>query len=90
MSILSFSLQGDTTERITAWEHEIAMDTTMVGSIGRCFDLGSVSEGIPEPRAQVRRSCSVGVPSVREGEGWQSGNGHGWCNRKLLRPGDRE
>ena len=25
MSILSFSLQGDTTERITAWEREIAM-----------------------------------------------------------------
>ena len=24
MSILSFSLQGDTTERITAWEREIA------------------------------------------------------------------
>ena len=32
------------------------------------FDLGSVSEGIPEPRGTSEEICSVGAPSVREGE----------------------
>ena len=45
-----------------------SQDTTTVGAIGSYFDLGSVSEGIPEPRGAVEEICSVGVPSVREGE----------------------
>ena len=32
MSILSFSLQGDTTERIIAWEREIATNVTVARS----------------------------------------------------------
>ena len=40
----------------------------MVGTIGSCFDLGSVGEGIPEPRCADEDICSVGAPSVREGE----------------------
>ena len=43
-------------------------DTTMVGASGSYFDLGSVSEGIPESRGAGEEICSVGVPSVREGE----------------------
>ena len=33
MSILSFSLQGDTTERIKAWEREIATDERDSGKV---------------------------------------------------------
>ena len=40
----------------------------MVGAIGSYFDLGSVSEGILEPRSAGAKICSVGVPSVCEGE----------------------
>ena len=40
----------------------------MVGAIGSYFDLGSVSEGIPEPRGAGEEICHVAVPSVREGE----------------------
>ena len=43
-----------------------SQDTTMVGA--SFFDLGSVSEGIAESRGAGEEICSVGVPSVREGE----------------------
>ena len=36
--------------------------------IGSSFDLGSLSEGIPGPRSAGEEICSVGFPSVREGE----------------------
>ena len=45
-----------------------SQDTTMVGAIGSYLDHGSMSEGIPEPRGAGEEICSVGVPSVREGE----------------------
>ena len=41
-----------------------SQDTTMVGASGSCFDFGSMSEGIPEPRSAGAKICSVGVPSV--------------------------
>ena len=40
----------------------------MVGSIGSNFDIGSVSERTLEPRGADENICSMGVPSVREGE----------------------
>ena len=43
-------------------------DTTMVGAVGSYFDLGSVSEGIPELRGAGAKIASVVVPSVYEGE----------------------
>ena len=43
-------------------------DTTMVGAIGSYLDFGSMSGGIPEPTSAGEEICSVGVPSVREGE----------------------
>ena len=45
-----------------------SQDTTMVGATGNFFDFGGVSEGIPEPRGTGEDICSVGAPSVREGE----------------------
>ena len=45
-----------------------SQDTTMVGAIGSYFDLGSVTEGIPEPRGAGENICSVGVASLLEGE----------------------
>ena len=45
-----------------------SQETTMVGAIGSYFDHGSVSEGIHEPRSAGEEICSVGVPSVCEGE----------------------
>ena len=43
-------------------------DTTMFGAFGSYFDFGSVSERIPESRGAGEEICSVGVPSVCEGE----------------------
>ena len=40
----------------------------MVGPIGSYFDIGSVSEGTLEPRGADEKICSMGAPSVREGE----------------------
>ena len=40
----------------------------MVGPIGSYFDIGSVSEGTLEPRGADENICSMGAPSVREGE----------------------
>ena len=55
-------------EDLTTASQVGSQDTTTVGAIGSYFDLGSVSEGIPEPRGAEQEICSVGVPSVREGE----------------------
>ena len=42
--------------------------TIMVGPVGSYFDVGSVSEGTREPRSAGEKICSMGAPSVREGE----------------------
>ena len=52
-------------EELTAASQDGSQDTTMVGKLGSYFDFGSVSEGIPDPSAKI---CSVGAPSVCEGE----------------------
>ena len=48
-------------EDLTAASQVGNQDTTMVGSNGSYFDLGSVSEGIFEPRGAGAKICSVGV-----------------------------
>ena len=40
----------------------------MINSIESNFDIGSVSERTLEPRGADENICSMGVPSVREGE----------------------
>ena len=54
MSILSFSFQGDATERITAWEREIA---TYERDSGKIFDdeikVGAVLLRLPEPQLET-------------------------------------
>ena len=181
MSILSFSLQGDKAERITAWEREIstyerdsgkvlddeikigtfllrllesqlkthslmrvdtlkkwtdfrsevvassraisaaqaqptAMDTAAVGmgqsgengkgtkgggkrnnqtqhACTRCGNTEHTSANCPHSDKTCRKCGKVGhlASACSDSEcGWQSGNGHGWCNRKLLRLGKRE
>ena len=56
MSILSFSLQGDTTERITAWEREIA---TYERDSSKILDdeikIGTVLQRLPE--SQLKTIC---------------------------------
>ena len=56
MSILSFSLQGDTTERVTAWEREIA---TYKGDNGKVLDdeikIGTFLLRLPE--SQLKTIC---------------------------------
>ena len=42
--------------------------TIMVGSIGSCFDVGSVSEVTLEPRGADEKICSMSAPNVCEGE----------------------
>ena len=39
-------------------------DTTMVGSIGSYFDVGSVSEVTLEPRGADEKTCSMNAPNV--------------------------
>ena len=46
----------------------VSQDTIMVGSVGRYFDVGSVSEVTLEPRGADEKICSMGAPNVREGE----------------------
>ena len=55
-------------EDLTTASQVGSWDTTMVGAIESYFDIGSGSEGILEPRGAGEEICSVGVPSVREGE----------------------
>ena len=58
MSILSFSLQGDTTERITAWEREIATNERGSGKILDEPFLGGILSNIPAHTFSiVRRKC---------------------------------
>ena len=55
MSILSFSLQGDTTERSTAWEREIA---TYERDSGKILDdeikVGTVLLRLPESHLKTQ------------------------------------
>ena len=51
-------------EDLTTASQVGSQDSTTVGAIGSDFDLGSVSEGIPEPRSAGAKICTVGVPSV--------------------------
>ena len=55
-------------EESTTTSQAGSQETTMVGAIGSNFDLGSVSEGTPKFRGAGEEVCSVGVPSVHEGE----------------------
>ena len=57
-----------TVEDLTTASQASSQETTTVGAIGSYFDLDSVSEGILVPRGAGEEICSVGVPSVREGE----------------------
>ena len=56
MCILSFSLQGDTTERNTAWEREVA---TYERDSGKTLDdeikVGTVLLRLPE--SQLKTTC---------------------------------
>ena len=45
-----------------------SQDTTMVGSIGSHFDVGSVSEVTLEPRGADEKISSISAPNVHEGE----------------------
>ena len=45
-----------------------SQDTIMVGSVGRYFDVGSVSEVILDVRGADEKICSMDAPKVREGE----------------------
>ena len=65
-------------------------DTTMVGAIGRYFDLDSVSEGILEPRGAGAKIRSVGSPmcvcdgvnagiEIGSGAGRELSSGEHWC-----------
>ena len=44
-----------------------SQDTIMVGSVGSCFDVGTVSEVTLEPWGADEKMCSTGDPNVREG-----------------------
>ena len=55
-------------EELTTASQAGSQEAIMVGSIGSHFDLGSVMEGTREFRAAGEEICSVGAPSVREGE----------------------
>ena len=54
-------------EESTTASQASSQDTIMVGSVGSCFDVGSVSEVTPEPRSTGEKICSMGAPNVREG-----------------------
>ena len=43
-------------------------DTIMVGSVGSCFDVVSVSDVTIEPRSAGEKLCSMDDPNVRERE----------------------
>ena len=45
-----------------------SQDTMMFGSVGSYCDVGSVSEVTLQPRGADEKICSMGAPSVREGE----------------------
>ena len=51
-------------EDLTTASQVGSQDTTMVGAIGSSVDVGSVSQGVPEPRSAGVEICSVGVPTV--------------------------
>ena len=55
-------------ESTTASQAGSSQDTIMVGSVGSCFDVGSVSEVTFEPRGADGKICSMDAPNVREGE----------------------
>ena len=45
-----------------------SQDTSMVGSVGSYFDFGSESEVTLQPRCADEKICSMGAPTMREGE----------------------
>ena len=55
MSILSYSFQGDTTERITAWEREIATYERDSGKTHDEIKVGAVLLRLPE--SQLKTIC---------------------------------
>ena len=55
-------------ESTTASQAGSSQDTIMVGSVGSCFDVGSVSEVTLEPRGADEKICSMSASNVREGE----------------------
>ena len=58
MSILSYSFQGDTTERITAWEREIAMYERDSGKIlGDEIKVGALLIRLPELQLKTHLWC---------------------------------
>ena len=67
MSILSFSLQGDTTERITAWEREIA---THERDSGKVLDdeikIGTFLLRLPE--SQLKTNLLMRVDTLKNGQ----------------------
>ena len=67
MSTLSFSLQGDTTERITAWEREIA---TCQRDSGKVLDdeikIGTFLLRLPE--SQLKTHLLIRVDTLKHGQ----------------------
>ena len=45
-----------------------SQDTIVIGSVGSYFVVGSVSEVTLEARGADEKICSMGAPSLREGE----------------------
>ena len=63
MSILSFSLQGDTTERITAWERESATYERDSGNfLNEEIKIGTLLIRFPESRLKTHLLMSVDTP----------------------------
>ena len=51
-------------EKSTTASQAGSQDTIVVGSVGSCFDVGSVSEVTLEPRSADENICSMGAPDV--------------------------
>ena len=78
MSILSFALHGDTTERMTAWERSLLtlpepqQKTHLLMRVGTLLRSGQMSEErlvrflerLPQPQAQPTPT-DIGAPSKR-------------------------
>ena len=66
-SILSFSLQGDTTERITAWERETAIYEGDSGKVlGDEMKVGTVS--LRPPESQLKTNLLMRVDTLKNGQ----------------------
>ena len=75
MSILSLSFHGDTTERITAWEREIA---TYERDSGKILDdeitVGAVSLRLPE--SQLKTHLLMRVDKLKKFSDFRDTDGH--------------